>query len=90
MEIKNYWIRILLLFVILIFSVLNYNDIITLEGYDSLPVPKCDSNDNNDSNECNNSDYILKTQVIPPVCPSFHSFLGHEKYSDNSKDKKKK
>ena len=39
-----------------------------MEEQPDMPIPHCDKK------ECNNDNYILKTQIVPPVCPICPSF----------------
>jgi len=70
---KNKYILLLLFAVVVLFSLLGSFS----EGFDDMPVPLCKDK------ECSGDDYILKSQVVPPVCPACPGFLG----TDDSDEK---
>ena len=70
---KNKYILLLLFVVVFLFSLLGSFS----EGFDDMPVPLCKDK------ECSGDDYILKSQVVPPVCPACPGFLG----TDDSDEK---
>lgn len=70
---KNKYILLLLFVVVILFSLLGSFS----EGFDDMPVPLCKDK------ECSGDDYILKSQVVPPVCPACPGFLG----TDDSDEK---
>ena len=70
---KNKYILLLLFVVVVLFSLLGSFS----EGFDDMPVPLCKDK------ECSGDDYILKSQIVPPVCPACPGFLG----TDDSDEK---
>ena len=76
---NNLYPQLLLLGVLIVFCLIGSMKYSRLEGYtqEELPIPQCDSG------ACHDDDYILKSQIVPPVCPACPGF-GHEK---DKKDK---
>ena len=70
---NNLYPQLLLLGVLIVFCLIGSMKYSRLEGYtqESLAVPQCNSGTCND-------DYILKSQIVPPVCPVCPGF-GHNK-----------
>ena len=79
---NNLYPQLLLLGVLIVFCLIGSMKYSRLEGYtqEELPIPQCDSG------ACHDDDYILKSQIVPPVCPACPGF-GHEK---DKKDKEEK
>ena len=65
MSIKKKFSFILLILIIISFSLLGsfMPPIEGMEEQPDMPIPHCNTS------ECNNDNYILKTQIVPPVCP---------------------
>lgn len=73
---KNKYILLLLFLIVILFSLLGSFG----EGFEDLPVPSCDTKD------CkSDDDYILKSQIVPPVCPACPPFIGKEGESTDEK-----
>jgi hypothetical protein len=75
--IHNKYPLLLLFSVVILFSILGSFH----EGFDDMAVPSCKTG------ECDDDDYILKSQIVPPVCPACPDFIGP---SEKTKDKSKK
>ena len=65
MSVKKNFSFILLILIIISFSLLGsfMPPIEGMEEQPDMPVPHCKTEN------CNNDNYILKTQIVPPVCP---------------------
>lgn len=73
---KNKYILLLLFLIVILFSLLGSFG----EGFEDMPVPSCDTKD------CkSDDDYILKSQIVPPVCPACPPFIGKEGESTDEK-----
>ena len=71
---KNKYTLFLLFSVVVLFSILGSFS----EGFEDMPIPTCQTGD------CDDDDYMLKSQIVPPVCPACPPFIGA-----NDKDKTK-
>jgi len=63
---KNKYPLLLLFSVVILFSILGS----FTEGFEDMPIPPCPAG------ECDDDDYILKSQIVPPVCPACPPFIG--------------
>ena len=63
---KNKYPLLLLFSVVVLFSILGSFS----EGFDDMAVPSCTTG------ECDDDDYMLKSQIVPPVCPACPPFIG--------------
>jgi hypothetical protein len=66
---KNKYPLLLLFSVVVLFSILGS----FTEGFDEMPIPSCKIG------ECDDDDYILKSQIVPPVCPACPPYIGYNK-----------
>jgi len=74
---KHKYTLVLLFVVVIVFSILG--SLFPYEGFEDLKVPQCNSSDIVDgSKTCEDDNYILKTQIVPPVCPSCPPYLSEE------------
>jgi len=69
---KHKYTLILLFVVVISFSLLG--SLFPAEGFEQLPVPQC-KNEVGESKSCDDDDYMLKSQIVPPVCPSCPPYL---------------
>ena len=78
---NNLYPQLLLLGVLIVFCLIGSMKYSRLEGYtqELLAVPQCNSG------TCNDDDYILKSQIVPPVCPVCPGF-GHKKEVEKEKE----
>lgn len=90
---KHKYSFLVLFIVVVVFSILgsltyepfsNLLDIsrTDLSGDSTLAVPSCSATGSGSSGSSGNinissEDYILKTQIVPPVCPSCPPYIGH-------------
>lgn len=79
---NNLYPQLLLLAVLIVFCLIGSMKYSRLEGYtqEELPIPQCNSG------ACHDDDYILKSQIVPPVCPVCPGF-GHKKEKEDKEDK---
>lgn len=63
---KNKYPLLLLFSVVILFSILGS----FTEGFEDMPIPACPAG------QCDDDDYILKSQIVPPVCPACPPFIG--------------
>ena len=71
---KHKYPLLLLFSVVILFSLLG--SFTNNEGFEDMPIPTCPAK------ECSNDDYILKSQIVPPVCPACPPYIA-----SNSDDK---
>lgn len=86
MKIKNLNLSLFLLFIVVFFSVLGSLEKEAFEDSQKpMPVPECIGGCDKDDS------YILKTQIVPPVCPSFPIYNPNEEDNkEKDKDNKEK
>lgn len=79
---NNLYPQLLLLGVLIVFCLIGSMKYSRLEGYtqEELPIPQCNSG------ACHDDDYILKSQIVPPVCPACPGF-GHKEDKEKKEDK---
>ena len=73
---KNKYPLLLLFSVVILFSILGS----FTEGFEDMPIPTCPAS------ECNDDDYILKSQIVPPVCPACPPFIGADTTDKDTTD----
>ena len=83
MKIKNLNLSLFLLFIVVFFSVMGSFEKEAFEDKQKpIAVPECIGGCDKDDN------YILKSQIVPPVCPSFPPYLYKNDKEDNKEDDK--
>jgi hypothetical protein len=76
---NNLYPQLLLLSVLIVFCLIGSIKFSNIEPYtqEELPIPQCLSG------SCDDDDYILKSQIVPPVCPACPGFFNSKEDSKN-------